>query len=162
MMHCRQLTLRTLFLVVTAVGLALGIFVEEFRAQNAAIKQLGDRGIFIYAEPMGPAWLTNLTDTEHFFVRPVQAQVLVGIGPEGLVQIGGKELTLSDARQELLEIRKVLSREVNLTGFAMVMDVRNEGDPREPNRAELWGDLAMLAFEVDSFLSPCGISNFRQ
>ena len=92
--------------------------------------------------------------------RPTQVQVLVGLEANGRFRICRKELTFPQARQELLDLREELSRDVGLAYFTMVIDTRGE---RHRNlTADLGNELWKLADEVESSLTPCGIANFTQ
>ena len=92
--------------------------------------------------------------------RPIQIQVLVGLEANGRFRIGRKELTFPQARRELLDLREELSRDVGLAHFLMVMDTRGE---RHRNlTADSWNELSKLADELETWASPCGISNFTQ
>ncbi len=85
-------------LICAIVSLVLGIALRRFRSQNVLVVSLMKRDVHVPTGPIGPIWLTLLTNTEHFFVEPYQAQLLVGVSKNGQIRIGGKELSKSLAR----------------------------------------------------------------
>lgn len=152
---CR-FTLRTFLAAIALFAVGLGMILAPYFKQRRAIDELWERDVCIATQSVGPDWLQRL-DSRRIFVHPYHAQVLVQLVDDTTVRVLGKNMSFSEGRQQILELRDNLTRDFALDQVHLVFGSNG------PSVTSAGHDSLMeLIHEFDLFASPCGLGNFRR